>query len=488
MLPFEFSYRQLPERFYAVVNPTPVAAPRLIALNTPLAMELGLDPDWLSSPQGIELLSGNYSPGETGPIALAYAGHQFGHFVSQLGDGRAVLLGEVIDRHGGRRDIQLKGSGRTPFSRRGDGRAALGPVLREYILSEAMAALGVPTTRALAAVATGETVAREDILPGAILTRVASSHIRIGTFEFFATRRDVEGVRALADYVIARHYPKAAENGAPYLDLLNAVVAAQAHLVAHWMLLGFIHGVMNTDNVAVSGETIDYGPCAFMDSYDPGAVFSSIDEGGRYAYGNQPPIARWNLARLAEALLPLLAEDQKNAISLAKNALGAFDSQFEAAYLAGMRAKLGLVDQHQGDLLLIKGLLDAMHRENADFTLTFRYLSDLSGHLDHEEATAYFADMPSLRNWVRQWQQRLADDPQTGTERCAAMRRINPLFIPRNHLVERMIEAAVARSDFAPFNELLNVLRNPYEKQSSRMHYAAAPKVHERVFQTFCGT
>ena len=346
MIPIAFdnSYARLPPRFYAMVAPTTVAAPRLIRLNAPLASELGLDPDWLKSPEGVAMLSGNGLPAGADPIATAYAGHQFGGFSHQLGDGRAILLGELVDRRGRRHDLQLKGAGPTPFSRRGDGRAALGPVLREYIVSEAMAALGVPTTRALAAVLTGEAVRRETLLPGAVLTRIASSHIRIGTFQFFAARGDVEALRLLADYVIARHYPACTGDGR-YLALFEAVVAAQAALVAQWMTIGFIHGVMNTDNMSVAGETIDYGPCAFMDTYHPATVFSSIDEHGRYAFGNQAPIAGWNLARFAEALLPLLADDPDKAVSIAQDALGRFDPQFQARLVAGFRRKLGLVDK-----------------------------------------------------------------------------------------------------------------------------------------------
>ncbi|MFJ5370862.1 YdiU family protein, partial [Bosea sp. CER48] len=361
-IPFDNSYARLPERFYASVGPTAVAAPRLVRLNEALALQLGLDPHWLKGPEGLAMLAGNSVAEGATPIATAYAGHQFGGFSPQLGDGRAILLGEVVDRDGLRRDIQLKGAGPTPFSRRGDGRAALGPVLREYIVSEAMAALGVPTTRALAAVLTGEAVRRETLLPGAILARVAASHIRIGTFQFFAARRDAEALRLLADHVIARHYPEVAGREAPHLALLEAVVAAQADLVARWMLIGFIHGVMNTDNMSIAGETIDYGPCAFMDGYDPATVFSSIDEHGRYAYGNQPPIALWNLTRLAEAMLPLLAENQDEAVALAQSAVNRFNEQFQSALVAGFRRKLGLVTEQPDDVLLIKELLDAMQR------------------------------------------------------------------------------------------------------------------------------
>src|ERR1700738_1937972 len=373
---FDNSYACLPDRFFARLRPTPVAAPRLVRLNKKLAWHLGLDPGKLAAPEGVEILAGNRVPKRGEPLAMAYAGHQFGTFVPQLGDGRAILLGEVIDRDGVRRDIQLKGSGPTPFSRRGDGRAALGPVLREYIVSEAMAALGIPTTRALAAVTTGETVLRETALPGAVLTRIASSHIRVGTFQYFAARGDTEGVRQLADHVIARHYPEAADAERRYHALLQGVIARQAELVARWLLIGFIHGVMNTDNTSISGETIDYGPCAFMDQYDPATVFSSIDEQGRYAYGNQPRIALWNLTRLAECLLPLLNETQDKAIEEAQAALGEFIEKFDTAYQAGLRSKLGLFTAQEDDRALAQDLLDAMANNQADFTLTFRRLSD----------------------------------------------------------------------------------------------------------------
>src|SRR6201986_3030498 len=347
--PFQNSYTALPANFFARVAPTPVAAPRLIKLNRPLARDLGLDPDLMDSPEGAEILAGKRLPGGSEPLAMAYAGHQFGGFVPQLGDGRAILLGEVVDTKGALRDIQLKGSGPTPFSRRGDGRAALGPVLREYIVSEAMAALGIPTTRSLAAVATGETVWRETPLPGAVLTRVPSSHIRIGTFQFFAVREDVEALRTLTDYVIARHYPDAANAPNPVRAMLDGVIARQADLIAKWLCIGFIHGVMNTDNMTVSGETIDYGPCAFMDAYNPRQVYSSIDEMGRYAYGNQPTIAQWNLARLAESLLPLLGDTEETAMMEAQAALDTFAPLCQEAYAKGLRAKIGLHEEGEGD-------------------------------------------------------------------------------------------------------------------------------------------
>jgi uncharacterized protein YdiU (UPF0061 family) len=420
---------------------------------------------------------------------MAYAGHQFGHFVPQLGDGRAILLGEVIDRDRIRRDIQLKGSGPTPFSRRGDGRAALGPVLREYIVSEAMAVLGIPTTRSLAAVMTGESVVRETMLPGAVLTRVASSHIRVGTFQFFAARGDTEGVRRLADHVIVRHYPEVANADRPYHALLAAVIARQADLVARWLLVGFIHGVMNTDNTSISGETIDYGPCAFMDHYDPAMVFSSIDEQGRYAYANQPRIALWNLTRFAECLLPLFSDEQDKAISEAQSALGDFAEAFNTAYQAGLRRKLGLFTARDGDPALAQDLLDTMAKNQADFTLTFRRLSDAAADPDGDRnVRQLFTDPAAYDEWAAGWRRRISEEPQDSAARQTAMRSVNPAFIPRNHRVEAVIEATVNRDDFAPFEELLAVLSNPYEDQPAYAAFAQAPEPHQRVLQTFCGT
>ncbi|WP_316184886.1 MULTISPECIES: protein adenylyltransferase SelO [unclassified Bradyrhizobium] len=486
--PFQNSYATLPDNFFARVAPTPVAAPRLIKLNRPLAADLGLNPAELETPEGAEILAGKTVPEGAEPIAMAYAGHQFGHFVPQLGDGRAVLLGEVVDRNGVRRDIQLKGSGPTPFSRRGDGRAALGPVLREYIVSEAMAALGIPTTRSLAAVVTGEQVYRGTALPGAVLTRVATSHIRVGTFQYFAARQDVDAVRRLADHVIHRHYPDLAGTERPYHALLDAVIARQAKLIAEWLLVGFIHGVMNTDNTSVSGETIDYGPCAFMDTYDPKQVFSSIDEFGRYAFANQPRIAMWNLTRLAECLLPLFGDDKDQAIKEAEAALDGFATQFTDAHQAGLRRKLGLATQREGDQPLAQALFDAMAAARADFTLTFRRLSDAAGSGDLSEVRVLFADPTGFDEWAQRWRQRLAEEPQTAAERSAAMRKVNPAFIPRNHRIEAVITAAVENDDYAPFEELHAVLARPYDDQPDRADYADPPQPEEQVLQTFCGT
>ncbi|WP_407181194.1 protein adenylyltransferase SelO [Bradyrhizobium sp. STM 3562] len=487
--PFQNTYAALPSNFFARVAPTPVAAPRLIKLNRPLALQLGLDPDLLETPEGAEILSGKILPTGADPIAMAYAGHQFGQFVPQLGDGRAILLGEVIDKDGVRRDIQLKGSGPTPFSRRGDGRAALGPVLREYIVSEAMAALGIPTTRALAAVITGEQVMRETALPGAVLTRVASSHIRVGTFQYFAARGDTDAVRRLADHVIVRHYPELAGTERPYHGLLAAVIARQANLVARWLLVGFIHGVMNTDNTSISGETIDYGPCAFMDHYDPAQVFSSIDEFGRYAYANQPRIALWNLTRFAECLLPLFSDDKDKAVEQAQGALVEFGEIFNVAYKAGLRAKIGLFTEREDDHALAQALLDAMAKGQADFTLTFRRLSDAAGDATLDpEVRKLFAEPEAFDEWLPRWRQRIGEEPQSAQERRAAMRAANPVFIPRNHRVEAAIRAAMDRDDYAPFETLLTVLSKPYQDQPAFADYELPPQPHERVCQTFCGT
>lgn len=488
-LPFENSYARLPERFYARLAPTQVRAPRLVRLNEDLARELGLDPAYLASREGVEILAGNRVAGGSEPIAMAYAGHQFGGFVPQLGDGRAILLGEVIDRTGQRRDIQLKGSGPTPFSRRGDGRAALGPVLREYIIGEAMYALGIPTTRALAAVTTGEDVMREKALPGAVLTRVAASHIRVGTFQFFAVRRDVEGLKALTDYVIERHYPDLAGSKNPTAALLMRVIDKQAELIARWMLVGFIHGVMNTDNMAISGETIDYGPCAFMDTFDPATVYSSIDEHGRYAYGNQPVIGQWNLTRLAEALLPVIAEDREKAVEIAQEAINAYPGKFEAAFIAGYRKKLGLLKVEDGDPVLVKELMDVMAANNADFTLTFRGLSDAAVDAAVDaKVRALFDDPAAADGWLAKWHERLAREGGDPAARVAAMRGVNPAFMPRNHLVEEALSAAVNNGDLVPFEKLLGVLARPFDDQPDVPEYALPPRPEQVVRATFCGT
>ncbi|WP_348266618.1 protein adenylyltransferase SelO [Edaphobacter sp. DSM 109919] len=489
---FANTYARLPERFYARLNPTPVAAPSLVKVNVELARNLGLDPQALSSEQGVEILAGNRIAEGAEPLALAYAGHQFGHFVPQLGDGRTNLLGEVIGRDGVRYDIQLKGSGPTPFSRRGDGRAALGPVLREYIVSEAMAALGVPTTRALAAVTTGEQIFRETVLPGAVLTRVAASHIRVGTFQYFAARGDTEGIRTLADYAIARHYPDAAQTNQPYRAFLDGVITKQAQLIAQWVLLGFIHGVMNTDNTSISGETIDYGPCAFMEAYEPDKVFSSIDRNGRYAYSNQHHAAHWNLTRLAEALLPVLEQEtgsEEAALASAKEALTAFEPQFEAARQTGLRRKLGLFTEREGDIVLAQDLLDRMATNNADFTLTFRRLCDAAAGLDGDAGVRkLFTEPEAYDTWAAGWRQRMNEEPTTAQTRAVQMRLINPVFIPRNHVLEAALNAAVDRHDFQPFEKLLEVVTRPYEDRPRLEWYSTPALPNECVTQTFCGT
>jgi len=488
---FDNTYARLPERFYARIDPTPVVAPRLVKVNVELARLLRLDPDELASEMGVEILAGNRVAEGSEPLAQAYAGHQFGHFVPQLGDGRANLLGEVVGRDGLRYDIQLKGSGPTPFSRRGDGRAALGPVLREYLVSEAMTALGVPSTRALAAVTTGQQVVRETVLPGAVLTRVAASHLRVGTFQYFAARGDTEGTRTLADYAIARHYPEAAEAKQPYRALLDGVVGRQARLVAQWMLLGFIHGVMNTDNTSISGETIDYGPCAFMEAYDPRMVYSSIDAQGRYSYSNQPHAMHWNLTRLAEALLPVLVEEARNeeaGLASAYEALGGFGPQFEAAHVAGYRRKIGLFTEREGDAALANDLLERMAANHADFTLVFRRLSEaVSRQQGDGGVRELFDDAGAYDSWAVRWRSRMGEEPESG-ESAAMMRGVSPAFIPRNHLVEAVIRAAVERQDFQPFEELLNVVSRPYEDRLGLERYATPARPEECVTATFCGT
>ncbi|MEL6768453.1 MAG: YdiU family protein, partial [Pseudomonadota bacterium] len=478
---FDNSYARLPERLFVRVTPAPAPVPRLLQFNAPLAEELGLDPERLASGEGLEILSGSdIAPGSE-PIAMAYAGHQFGNWVPQLGDGRAVLLGEVLDREGRRRDIQLKGAGRTPFSRRGDGKAPLGPVLREFIVSEAMAALGIPTTRALAAVATGEEVMRETMEPGAVLTRVAASHVRIGTFQYFYARQDVEALQALTDHVIARHYPEAAMADTPALALLEAVMARQAQLVARWMGIGFIHGVMNTDNMTISGETIDYGPCAFMDAYSEDRVFSSIDVTGRYAYGNQPKIAHWNLAQLAQALLPLLPGAEEAAVELAQAAINRFPGLYREAWLGVMRNKLGLSEAAEGDAELVAELLAAMEESGADFTLTFRRLSDHGAPgpedapgIGGATAAQLFEQPAAFEAWAERWQARLAAQHMSAAERQASMRAANPLFIPRNHLVEEALQAA-EEGDLGPFEKLNGVLARPFDDQPGNAQMALPP-------------
>ncbi|PZO64251.1 MAG: YdiU family protein [Paracoccus denitrificans] len=466
-IPFDNSYARLGEGFFARTPATPVALPSLISVNDALAERLGISPDWLRSADGVAMLAGNRMPLGADPLAQAYAGHQFGGLSPQLGDGRALLLGEVVAPDGHRFDLQLKGSGPTPFSRMGDGRAWMGPVLREYLVSEFMAAMAIPTTRALAAVATGDKVQRETALPGAVLCRVASSHIRVGTFEFYAIRGDEARLRALTEHVIARHYPDAKTP----LDLLNGVIARQARTIAGWMGLGFIHGVMNTDNMSVSGETIDYGPCAFMDVYHPDTVFSSIDRNGRYAYSNQPNIAVWNLAQLASCLIPLMGEEAK-AIADATEAVHRFPDLYQAAWLEVFRHKLGLTNPNDDDQRLIEDLLTLMANRGADFTQTFVSLTDA-------EVPTAFGDDDQFAHWQSRWLARAPDH--------AAMARVNPRRIPRNHRIQQVITAAVG-GDYAPFHRLLDAVTHPLDAQSDWDDLADAPSETEAVWVTYCGT
>jgi uncharacterized protein YdiU (UPF0061 family) len=473
---FDNTYARLPPTFYVKQGAAKVQAPRTAVFNRSLAERLGLDAEQLGT-DGAPIFAGNVEPQGAEPLAQAYAGHQFGNF-TMLGDGRALLLGEQVAPDGARFDIQLKGSGQTPFSRRGDGKAALGPMLREYLISEAMHALGIPTTRSLAVVTTGEPVYRDEMLPGAVLTRVAASHIRVGTFEYAALRGE-EAVKTLADYAIARHYPQLAGVETPYLALLEAVIARQAALVAKWMHAGFIHGVMNTDNMAISGETIDYGPCAFMDAHDPTTVFSSIDHGGRYAYANQPAIAQWNLARFAETLLPLLHTDIDQAVALAEAAILGFTPQYDQAWLAGMRSKLGLLDEAESDVTLAQDLLALMHKNALDHTNTFRQLAITQTLPD--------ADKPEVAAWLARWRERYDQQTAAPERRIAAMRSANPAVTPRNHLVEAALEAAVKGEDMRPFDNLLAVLAAPFsEPADDTYRQPAPPSVYS--YRTFCGT
>jgi uncharacterized protein YdiU (UPF0061 family) len=458
----------------------PAPDPRLLVLNEPLAAELGLDPAWLRGADGLRFLVGNLVPDGATPVAQAYAGHQFGGFVPRLGDGRALLLGELVTSDGNRRDLHLKGSGRTPFARGGDGLAAVGPMLREYVVSEAMHALGIPTTRSLAVVATGRPVQREVVLPGAVLARVAGSHLRVGSFQYARATEDLDLLRRLADHAISRHHPAAAQAPNRYLALFESVVAAQAWLVARWMLVGFVHGVMNTDNMTISGETIDYGPCAFLDAFDPATVFSSIDVGGRYAYGNQPLVAEWNLARLAEALLPLLADDQEQAIALAVQALGRFRERYGVASSAGMRAKLGLPEavEEAEAAALVDELLGLLEADHVDYTSFFRRLGP-AARGDAEPVRELVLDLAAVDGWLRRWQA-LAPDPD-------AMARVNPAYIPRNHLVEEALEAAV-EGDLAPLGRLLAAVSAPYDERPGFQRYAAPAPEDFGSYVTFCGT
>jgi uncharacterized protein YdiU (UPF0061 family) len=478
---FDNSYAKLPEGFYTKLDPSPVREPRVVVVNHELAAELGLDLAAEDESTLANWFSGNDIIEGSEPLAQAYAGHQFGNF-NHLGDGRAHLLGEHITPDGVRVDVQLKGSGSTPYGRRGDGRAALGPMLREYIISEAMQALGVPTTRSLAVVTTGEPVYRETMLQGAVLARVASSHLRVGTFEFFASQNDVDAVRQLADYTIARHYPELSASETPYVDLLKAVMKKQIDLVVEWLRVGFIHGVMNTDNVAISGETIDYGPCAFMDRYDPETVFSSIDRRGRYAFGNQSKITGWNMARLAEALLPLFDDDVEEAVAIAEAAIAPFVELFDTEWLGMMRRKLGLFGEQEGDLYLANNVLEWMEQYELDYTNTFRELSAD----DLPDEPHYMADI--FQTWYQQWQDRLAKNAEPRDASFALMRANNPAFIPRNYRVEAALEAAEERNDLSVMHALLDVLAKPYEDNEAYAQFKQLPEKTDNAYQTFCGT
>ena len=476
-LRLESTYSNLPEVFYTRLSPVPVSKPKVVIFNQKLAEEMGLDLTHFNEQQKADLLAGNLIPEGCTPFAQAYAGHQFGNF-TMLGDGRAIILGEHLSSSGKRFDIQYKGSGRTPYSRGGDGRAALGPMLREYIISEAMHSLGIPTTRSLAVVSTGETVYREDELPGAILNRIASSHIRVGTFQFAALHQEKTISQSLLDYTIDRHFPESKDHENKALALLDQVMKLQADLITHWMRVGFIHGVMNTDNMALCGETIDYGPCAFMDSFDPSTVFSSIDHQRRYAYANQPVMAHWNLARLAESLLPLIHENRETAIELAEDSLKAFEKLYKSKWLAMMGNKLGLAKIEDQDEELITELLDLMHEYSADYTNTFLDLGQKE--LPAEE----FYISEDFSNWHNRWVKRLQ---QEGGDSFALMRSVNPAVIPKNHKVEEALQAA-ERDDLTPFHHLLEAVTNPYESGEYLKPYQTPPNPKEKVLQTFCGT
>lgn len=486
------TYRQLGEQFSTDQLPTPVADPALIGVNSALAEQLNLLASELDSPESLQVFAGNAVPQHSQPIATAYAAHQFGGWNPQLGDGRAVLLGELIGKNGQRYDVQLKGAGQTPYSRRGDGRSALGPVLREYIVSEAMAALGIPTTRALAAVTTGEQVVRESLLPGAILTRVASSHIRIGTFQFFSAQGDLESVKALADYVIERHYPQALEvdsNDEPYSALLVCVVEAQARLIADWMSIGFIHGVMNTDNMLVCGETVDYGPCAFMDKYDPQKVFSSIDTHGRYAYSNQPDIGHWNLSWLAQALLPLMDDVEAEAIKKAQQALAQFSRVFGENYQHLMAEKLGFTGASVEVSQLFSDLLELMAEHSCDYTLTFRTLTDQLAPQGESNVLGELYPLPeALQGWLTEWLNLLAKENIEHAVAYQLMANKNPVFIPRNHQIEAAINEATGDNNFKRFNQLVDVLAKPFVCREQDAAFARPPSNDEEVLATFCGT
>lgn len=484
---FDNSYAEQLEGFYSPFSGAKAPAPKLLKLNRPLAEELGLALNNLTDDDIAGIFSGSVTPQGAAPLAQVYAGHQFGGFSPQLGDGRALLLGEVIDVYGVRRDIHLKGSGRTPYSRGGDGKAVVGPVLREYIIGEAMYALNVPTTRALAAVATGEQVMRDNLVPGAVLARVAMSHLRVGTFQYFAARDEIDKVKQLADYTLQRHFPTLTESKNPYLALLCKVRDRQAELVAKWMLLGFIHGVMNTDNMTISGETIDYGPCAFMDSYDPFTVFSSIDTQGRYAYRNQPRIAQWNLARLAEALLLLIDSDSDKAVELATPEINVFTERYQKYWLDGMRTKLGISTDEPDDLKLVNELFQSMEGQDVDFTQLFRGLAiAVSG--ETTPVKDLFDNLEKFDQWLEHWKDRLTRDSLNTEERVASMNAVNPIYIPRNHKVEEALQAAEVDSNYEPFEKLMTVIAKPFDEREGLEEYAEPAPSDLPPYRTFCGT
>ncbi|KLN61860.1 hypothetical protein WH96_06145 [Kiloniella spongiae] len=496
-IPFDNSFSELPDQFYTRQEPVPVKAPKLIKVNKDLATLMGIDPAELETDAGVQMLAGNSVPDGASPLAMVYAGHQFGGWSPRLGDGRAILLGETVGTDGIRRDIQLKGSGRTPYSRGGDGRAWLGPVLREYIVSEAMAALNIPATRALAAVETGNKVLREEgPLPGAIITRVAQSHIRVGTFQYHYSRGDKDALRTLANYVIDRHYPEAKQAQTPYRALIEMVMDRQARLIAKWMQVGFIHGVMNTDNMSIAGETIDFGPCAFMDTYHPGTVFSSIDHAGRYAWAKQPGMAHWNLSQFAQSLLPILHEDAQVAVGIGQETIDEFQDIFSDYYFEGFGKKFGLLTLQNGDPDFIGDSLKLMSDNEVDFTLFFRHLTgfarsnlglDVNDENHKEKLLDLFKDPQALTNWLPQWQARQDQEKTPPKERLEIMRTSNPIFIPRNHQVEAMIQAAV-RGDYALFEQLHSILSAPFDEQPENVLYEQPPKPEEIVHATFCGT
>jgi len=493
-IPFINRFAELPAQLFSEVQPTAVSKPQWIRFNSELATELGLDIAMFEHPEAAAIFAGNTVPDQAKPLAMTYAGHQFGHWVPQLGDGRAVMLGDLQDTNNQYREIQLKGAGRTPYSRNGDGRAWLGPVLREYIMSEAMAALGIPTTRALAAVSTGDVVIREGALPGAIITRVANSHVRVGTFQYFIARKDLPAIEALVQHMITTCYPKLQDASNQAATLFDAVIRKQASLVARWQSVGFIHGVMNTDNMAISGETIDYGPCAFLDEYNPKKVFSSIDKMGRYAYANQPAAAQWNLSNFAQALLPLMNDDQDAALAQAQALLDEFPQHYQVAYSQCMLAKIGISEQHSeeslsDDIQLLAELLDLMAESNADFTLTFSYLTNTIATTSDAtiDTSAYFEAPAALQAWIEKWQQRLAQQTISKEQQHALMQQHNPVLIPRNHQIEACIQSAV-EDDFKPFNDLVDALQRPFNPDEQYRHLAVPPKAGEMVTQTFCGT